>query len=110
MPAVCRHLILKMYTMRHTSYACIAFNDAKTVHNGLVGVFGLHYTPNLRTIYLWFEDRRRDWSTLQINTQPGCTRSAINPSITQSVLKMVYRNPIMSVRDLSCSLSALFDF
>ena len=34
--------------------------DAKTVHSGLVGVFGLYCTPNLRTIYLWFEDMRRD--------------------------------------------------
>ena len=144
MPAACRHLILKVYTV---SYACIALKDRKTVHNGLVGVCRLHYivvptqvekmctklanlnpcavpflssaavnlswydsTPNLRTSYLSFEDRRCDWFTLQKNTQPGCPRSAISSSITQSVLKMVYRNPTMSVRDLSCSLSALFSF
>ena len=110
MPAVCRHLILKLYTMRPMGYACIAFKDTKTVHNVLVGVCRLHYTPNLRTINLSLEDRRCDWLTLQKNTQPGCPRSATNPSITQSVLKMVYRNLTMSVRDLSCSLSALFNF
>ena len=97
-------------SVHYASYACITFKDTKTVHNGLVGVCRLHYTPNLRTIYLSFEDKRRDWSKLQKNTQPGCPRSAISPSITQSVLKMVYRNPTMSVRDLSCSLSALFNF
>ena len=55
--------------------------------NGLVGVFGLHYIPNLRAIYLWFEDMRRDWFTLQKSTQPGLARSARTPSITQSVQK-----------------------
>ena len=101
---------LNVENVRYASYACIAFKDAKTVHNGLVGVFGLHHTPNLRAIYLWFQDRRRDRFTLQKNTQPGCPHSAVSLSITQSVLKMVYRNPTMSVRDLSCSLSALFNF
>ena len=101
---------LNFEDIHYASYAYIALKDAKTVHNGLVGVFGLHYTPNLKNIYLWFEDRRRDRFTLQKSTQPGCPRSAISPSITQSVKKMVYRIPRMSVGDLSCSLSALFNF
>ena len=102
---------LNFENVHYASYACIAFKDTKTVHNGLVAVCRLHYTPNLRTISinLSFEDKRRDWFTLQKNTQPGCLHSAISPSTTQSVLKMVYRNPTMSVRDLSCSLSALFN-
>ena len=52
---------LNFENIHYASYAYIAFKDAKTVHNGLVGVFGLHHTPNLKNIYLWFEDRRRDW-------------------------------------------------
>ena len=101
---------LNFENVQYASYACIAFKDTKTAHNGLVGICRLHYTPNLRTINLSLEDRRHDWFTLQKNAQPGCPRSAISPSITQSVLKMVYRNPTMSVKDLSCSVSALFNF
>ena len=101
---------LNFENVHYASYACIAFKDTKKVHDGLVRVCRLHYTPNLRNINLSFEDRRRNWFTLQKNTQPGCPRSTISPSITQSVLKMVYRNPTMSARDLSCSLSALFNF
>ena len=96
-------LSLNFENIHYASYAYIALKAEKTVHNGLVGVFGLHYTPNPKTIHLWFEDRRRDRFTLQTSTQPGCPRSAISPSITQSVQKMVYRNPKMSIRDLSCS-------
>ena len=101
---------LNFESVHYASYICIAFKDTKKVHNGLVGVCHVYYTPNLRTIYLSFEDRRRDWFTLQKATQPGCPCSAISQSITQSVLKMVYRNPTMSVRDLSFSLSAMFNF
>ena len=101
---------LNFENVYYASYACIAFKDTKTVHNGHVGVCRLHHTPNLRTSNLSFEDRRRDWFSLQKNPKHGCPGSAISPSITQSVLKMVYRNPTMSVRDLSCSLSALFNF
>ena len=108
MPAACRHLILKLYTMR--PIFVLHLKTQKPVHNGLEGVCRLHYTPNLRSINLSFEDRWRDWFTLQKNTQSGCLRSAMSPSITQSVLKMVYRDPTMPVRDLPCSLSALFNF
>ena len=54
MHAACRHLIYE--NVHYASYACIAFKDTKTVHNGLVGVCRFHYTPNLRTINLSFED------------------------------------------------------
>ena len=86
-------LSLNFENVHYASYACIAFKDTKTVHNGLVGACRLHYTPNMRTINLSFEDRRCDWFTLQKNTQPGCPRSAISPSITQSELKMVLQEP-----------------
>ena len=105
-------VLLDFKNIHHTSCAYIAFKhekDAKTVHNGLVGVFGLHYTPNLRAIYLWLDDMRCDQFTLQKSTQTSCPRSAGSPPISQSSQKMVYKDPRMSVRDLSCSLSALFN-
>ena len=77
----------------NTKVEYIAFKEAKTVNNGLVGVFGLHYTPNLRIIYLWFEDRRRDGFTLQKSTQPGCSRSVIGPSTTQTDRKWFTGTP-----------------
>ena len=101
---------LNFENIQYASYAYIAFKGANTVQNQLVGAFCLHYTPNLRTIYLWYEDRRRDRFTLHKNTQLGCPRSAKSPSFTPSVQKMVYRNPRMPVRDLTCSLSAWFNF
>ena len=99
--------------MHCTSFAYIAFKhgkDAKTVHNGLAGVFFLHYTPNLTTIYLWFEDMRRHRNTLRKSTQPSRPCSAGTPLITQSAQKMAYNDFRMSVRDLSYNLRALLNF
>ena len=53
------------------SFAYVAFKhgeDTKTVHNGLVRVFGLHYTPNLRTSYLSLENMQHDQYTWHKST------------------------------------------
>ena len=92
--------LLNFKNMHYTSYY-LAFKlakDARTVHHGLVGVYGLHCNPNRRAIYLWFEDMQRDWFIFEKRTQPGRPRSSRTPSITQNVQKMTYRDLRMSVR------------
>ena len=60
------------------AYVYIAFKhgkDVKTVHSDFVTVSGLDRSVNLRTIFGWFADIRRDQFTLEKGTRPGRPRS-----------------------------------
>ena len=84
------------------SNAYIAFKlgkDAINVHQELVEVFGLDRTPNLRTIYVWFEGMRNAEFTLEKGTRPRYFRI---PSTTEPVQKTINNDPRMSIRDLWC--------
>ena len=102
-----RFMSLDFRNTHFRSYAYIGFKlgkDAKTVHGELVAVFNEDRSPNLRTIYGWFEDIRQDRFTLEKGTRPGRPRSVRTPSLIEKVEKMVGDDPRMSVRQLSDSL------